>query len=251
MSARKAPPDTVYINLMTRARLREAKGPKGIDRLLQTFERAGGLAPTHWGPDERTRRAWDRKQALALVDVRDKDGGNLHVWRTSAPKYEAFFNTANEGPKTLRLVFETDVRSEQLPGIFEFADGLAGTLETFFGLVQLLWWTGKQHDHQGATITPGQLQKFGLRSLSTRTFLCAELVKRLGRPKLAQCGAVEELAWGGARLDLVSPPWEADAAGELRARARALDLLAPSGLFGDYRRVKFEKPGAKWTPLAL
>jgi hypothetical protein len=96
------------------------------------------------------------------------------------------------------------------------------------------------------------VQEHGLDGLAATTWFGPFFVDRIGADRLARAGAVVDDLVGAVRLDLVPDPWDAAPRTLLDAKRRAMEMLAPSGIFAevDFRPSPRHRPtpGPRWSP---
>src|SRR5262245_27450890 len=119
-------PEEIHIVMLTGEPLHTRRGLEG---LLDAFESIEELAPTHWGPDERARKPYDREELIS--EVTDPDGPDMPgLRRAKPPRYSAHFSADDAGLKLVRVEFDASLRKKDPPLIFKLGDALAKELKT-------------------------------------------------------------------------------------------------------------------------
>jgi hypothetical protein len=241
-------PDEIHLVMLTKAPLRT---PQGLQALLDAFEGVNGLRPTHWGPDERARSAYDRGEFVKHVTSPD---GPLvpGIRRAELPRFQAHFSAENTGIKQVTVEFGSGLRKKDLMPIFELADRLATALRPEYGIVHLIWAEGKRGAYNTTSVmTADRFRACGPKPPAARTWFGRHIVDLVGLGRIeAAAASVRQTDWGGVVMDLVEPPWAADFATLSAGQSEAMEHLRPSGVFGDYSDWLDCKPGPRWKPVS-
>jgi uncharacterized protein YjbI with pentapeptide repeats len=223
-------------------------------RLLEAFEAAPELAPTHWGPDERARSKYNRADAVAYAAKQEPQIRVPTLRRAALPTYLAYpFESVPTRPFGFKVSFPQGLRAEDVAPIYALGDVLAERMEAEFGFVHPAFVGEECRDYASTgQYKVTEFEDFGPRAVVARTWLGPHVAGLLGRERLSHLAAagfdVEDMLWGGVRVDLVSPPWEADCATLAERQAQAMDLLCDSGVFGDYSHRWKRTLGPRWVP---
>jgi hypothetical protein len=224
--------------------------------LLQAFESYSDLAPTHWSSDDSedpkaTYQPYSRDQFLVKVTDLDEYSDLPGLCRKKRPKYESeLLNNAPNLMKEIGVTFDSNLRTEDLPQIFEWSETLVSSVDAEFAFLDPFWDGIDYEYNHSAGLKADEFQSFGLISISACTWFGPKLVKIIGRELLCNCGGfVQDTRSGGIRLDLVEEPWQADAETLSIAQKRVMQNLERSGVFGDYTQILKYKPGANWTSI--
>ncbi|MBC8103618.1 MAG: hypothetical protein H7Z41_13660, partial [Cytophagales bacterium] len=216
------------------------------------FGRDPGLAPTHWGPDSRTRDLFDRDRLIGEVTAYQSEFYVPVLRRRKAPAYEAFFSAKSSGLNYAELRVKGPVQSADAPRFFALGDALANALTPELAFVHPVWNRGEESQLYSASgvLSLKELQEYGLNPVCARTWYGSRLVSEIGRERLAQAGLrIENTRGGGVRVDLVQDPSQSDFETLQRRQTEAMAALVPSGLYADYTRFNDFVPGPRWVPI--
>lgn len=225
---------------------------KGVSLLLDAFESVTDLRPTHWGPDERARNAYERDEMISAVSGFSHDFRVPGLRRTKPPRYKAYFSANNEGLNDITVEFGPSLHSRDLKLFFLLGNALAERVAPEYGFVHLIWRLGDRSQEYNASgiLSAGELQACGPKAPPSRTWYGPYFVRLIGRERLCTCGAdIQETSWGGIQLDLVRDPWESDFDRLHAQQMSVMNNLQPSGIFGDYTKPLKCAPGPRWIPI--
>lgn len=234
-------PDAVKIALFTRGTYQKG----GKQRLANALE-ALPFPVTHWGIEERKLSPYVRQE---FVDALPREPHFLTptIARRKTAKYKGYISLAFADLQGFHIELDALEDGEGLRPVFEFGSNLANSLEPFFGFVHPVWYKKGQEYNVAGRLTAKEVREFGPRSLCARTWLSSTLVQMLGRERIEACGLeIRETAWGGLELDLLPDPWSSTIRKLESKRKKAMEILAPAGIFGDYAKSFHYAPGANW-----
>jgi hypothetical protein len=236
------------ILLITALPLRTAEALELITTALLAHP---AVTPTHWGPDERTREPFDAAALIARVSSWTDTFGTPGLQRRKAPRYSGYFTTHADQLNHVKIDAAKSTDAADLAQIFTLADALAAALAVEYGVVNLVRADSPRRCRAAALITALDFQRYGPAGIGARTFLGPRLVQAIGMERLAALELpLQPTAWGGVRFDLHTEPWRANRETLVSQQERVNELLAESGVFGDYRTTRYA-PGPNWQPVPI
>ncbi len=217
-----------------------------IGRLLDALEGHARFSPTHWGTDERIRLDYDRAEVLG----RASQGGAIRqvlLHRKKSVKYEGHFD-ARKG-SFVSFLFDDSLDAASWTNLLVLADQIAEVLRPRFGVVHRFLSTPSpwENDEQRvltlmdfvAQPVPVRFNASGPLGLAMRTYLDADIADLFGRDLLLSTPAVvDELGWGGIRIDLLEDMWDSPAAALIERWNAATAHLAPSEALAEASPLK-------------
>lgn len=217
----------------------------GLTKVLAALEHASAFAPTHWGTNELSRRPYDRSEAVAEGIAKK----GVYLWRTKAPKYSAGGpSVTSNSIASIDFEHRSGFRPSHSSRVLAGMDDLVATLAPEYAYAHP-GFVGLPADYySGMDMTAYQLWRYGPCCVHGRTWLGAELRKRVGEQLLSQFPNFEPLSWGGCRFDLVPSLLEASSDQLLEAQRVIHDRLLASGVFGRQTGSREFEPGPKWKP---
>jgi hypothetical protein len=247
-------PDRVSLELYTWHPLIKKDG---LTSLLEAFESASDLAPTHWCSDDQEDpkaiyHLYTRDLFLAEVGTLGEYSDIPTLIRNKDSKYSVYLT--NNGLNELSQVdieFDEDSRIKDLHQIFAWGDVLASSVEAELAFLDPFWDSINYEYVHSRSLSTKEFQSCGLSSISARNWFGPHLVKLIGRDRLCDCGGhIQDTDWGGIRLDLVKDPWLADAEALSNAQKTVRQNLESTGVFGDFAKMLRFKAGEKWVPIS-
>ena len=241
-------PDSVHLTLFV---LRPMRNERWVRRLLGVFEEFPAFAPTHWSPkDQRSMPPYVEEEAVRGV-VGDEFPMAQGVFkRAKEPKYEGFLFASNEELSTVKLKFDSIAKAQTYESLYAFGSKLAREVEPEFGVLHPVWKLGKKSQaYSGSGLNRSQdVQEYGLSSFSARTWLGKRLSDLLGDVVEEAGLSPTALTKRVLEIDLLESPWLADFEAMSMRREQVMDVLATTGLFGDYSVLLQYKKAEKWEP---
>jgi uncharacterized protein YjbI with pentapeptide repeats len=209
-----------------------------VDSLSRCLEEQPVFTPETWGPSERVKLPYKRKEVLRAWDQHGSIAW-VQLLRTQVPKYEAsidavagYFDIETDGPPARK----------DWPAFFELADRLAAVLKPRYATAHIVWsrpGLSKQDakldrlmDSCGV-VYPREFRPNGPLGLGLRTYFGADVLDFIGRDTLLAAPArATELDWGGIRIDLWKEVEELDGSVALVHRWKtAMDYFEPLDVF--------------------
>jgi hypothetical protein len=207
-----------------------------VGRLLDALAGHAQFSPTQWGTDERIRLDYDHGEVLG----RASGGGPIRqvlLYRKKAVKYEGHF----EARKGSFVSFEFDDRFDAASwtDLLRLADQIAEVVRPRFAVAHRFmsspspWENEEQRAQQlvdaVAQPIPVRFNASGPLGLAMRTYFSGDVADLFGRDLLLSAPAVvDELDWGGIRIDLLDDMWDAPDAALVERWSAATAHLAPS-----------------------
>jgi len=228
-----------------------------MDALLDAFEADEKFAPTHWGGDERVRLEYKRED---VVRHAKRPLAAVYLYRDKAAKYGGGIDVSQA---SLNFEIDKSIAPGRWPEFLRLADRMASVVKPGFGTAHIVWsstvpWVTEQdriHRWMNfcAQCAPKDFRPNGPLGLALRTYFGGEILELFGRDLLLKTPiAVEELDWGGIRMDLAENMWDAKLEFLLERWMKAMDHLKPAEamavphFLGDRRTIKFT-PSPAWS----
>ena len=233
--------------------------PDVLESLLDTFEANRLFAPKDWGLDERAHEPYSHTRVAKVAEGKPSD--DLIFLRRPRQLKQTTILRLDERPGAA-----TELSLKTPPSdwhhLFSLGDALAAAYQPDIA------WVHIYSDAPPPFTTEAQELKYlmdagvtgfsvgyrdnGPGGLGLRTYIGPRLIELFGRELLlATPAVVAELPWGGACIDLVDQPWQADLAALASAWRVAMDYLRPAEVFAamdrDEQGYVYLAPGARFT----
>jgi hypothetical protein len=190
---------------------------------------------------------------------RASGGGGVRqvlLYRKKAVKYEGHFE-ARKG-SFVSFLFDDDLDAASWSDLLRLADGLAAVVLPRFGVAHRFLSSPRpwENDEQRAQTlidfvaqpAPVRFNASGPLGPAMRTYFSGDVADLFGRDLLLSTPAVvDELDWGGIRIDLLEDMWDAPDAALIERWSAATAHLAPSEALAEARPLKSRR-GFEFAP---
>ena len=227
---------------------------------LQAFEDSPAFVPESWGRDERKRLPFRHDEALANHLSPDSKLKVIFLHRDSQIRFTGYADFGKF--RFVTFEFHKSIAVRYRHELLALVDRLAAVVQSKFGVFHLFrktavpWVTDEDRILRWMSFCaqpiPVRFRANGPLGLGTRTYFGGEILSLIDHSLLlATPASVTELPWGGIRIDLADDLWDLDQSTLLQRWQRAMEHLAPSGIFAepvfdkDNRTVDF-KPSRLW-----
>lgn len=238
----------------------ETPPPAGTPgNLVQALEDSPPFAPSHWGLNERKMKPFSKREVLANAAPSPGRSSEIYLQRQKVVKYKGDFDFANEP------YFEFDFPppvAARWPDFLRFSDQVASAVKPSFAILHIVrsrpseWKTQTERliawMSSAAFAIPRFFYQFGPMGVGMRTYFGQDVLQLFGRDLLLSSPAqVQELDWGGIRLDLSDDLWNTSDDEVADRWKKVMDHLAPSRALAepvfdkDHSGVEF-KPSPAW-----
>jgi len=173
----------------------------------------------------------------------------LELFRRKNPKYRCHLANRLGELSHLKLELTDMVDAEVGEAIFALGADLAAVLKPEYGFVHA-WQKGSDRKTYriSGNMTFFNLQKSGPRPVAARTWIGKHISSLDVAGFLIEEVPSQKTGWGGLKIELADSPWQSDESELEESQKRIMEMLAPTGVWGDYNAV-FPEPGPNWRPV--
>lgn len=219
-----------------------------LAQMLKVFEAESKLVPEKWGNDERIRKAYDEIEIQELVKEGVQEGSrrfdDIYLHRTKKLRYSGRFSTRLHPRSYLKFTSRDKAKEAEKKMFFELGDRMAQLTKPKFGVSHILFADSIEMDNtieyelmeECGQPTPARFLPYGPLGVGLRTYFGEQLIKCFEREFLLKAPAyVEELDWGGIRIDLIEEPWKIDQDTLLKKWLEVMAYLDKKNAFAKYK----------------
>lgn len=217
-----------------------------LEKLLDLFDKNEKLVPDKWGNSERVRTNYNREEIVTNVLTQNRRFDDIFIYRNRKTiKYNGWFTTSKSNRAFLRFDFDKSMNSKYWEEYFELSDNLAQILKPRFGVTTI--WSDEveliDNNRQASfwnmlesrSVSPAKFLPEGPLGVGLRTYVNEEMINLFGKEFLLKAPAyVEELDWGGIKMDLVKEPWNTEMELIFEAWIKVMDYLKEANVFSEY-----------------
>ncbi|MBX4259987.1 hypothetical protein KTC96_08495 [Clostridium estertheticum] len=217
-----------------------------LEQLLGLLDKNEKLIPNKWGNNERIKVDYKRNEILEKVLTKDIRFNEVFVYSNEKPiKYEGWFLTEKSYRAYLEFEFSKNMAPKYWKDFFYLSDNIANIVKPRFGVITM--WSDEikidSYDSkalfynmlESRSCSPGEFLPDGPLGVGLRTYFNEEIINLFGRKFLLNAPAyVEELEWGGIRIDLVKDPWNSEMECMFEAWIKVMDYLKKAEVFSHY-----------------
>ncbi len=232
-----------------------------LAKMLNLFEAEEKLMPEKWGSEERIRKAYDtreiQQQVKEGIEIGSRRFDDVYLYRTKKLKYSGRFSTRLHLRSYLKFTSRDKVKEEEKKMFFELGDKMARLTKPKFGVSHILF-----GDSMGVENTieyelmeicgqpiPVEFLSYGALGVGLRTYFGEQFIECFGREFLLKAPAyIEELDWGGIRLDLIEEPWNIDRDQLLKKWREVMAYLDQKSVFAKHEIKEDGSLGVKINP---
>ncbi len=222
------------------------KEKDALEMLLDLFDKNEKLVPDKWGNSERVRINYDREEIVANVLTQNRRFDDIFIYRNKKTiKYNGWFTTPKSNRAFLSFDFDKSISDKYYKEYFELSDNLAHILKPRFGVTTIwsdeielndnnrkaLFW----NMFESRSVRPASFLPDGPVGVGLRTYFNEDMINLFGKEFLLNAPAyVEELEWGGIRIDLVKEPWNTEMELIFEEWIKVMDYLEEANVFSEY-----------------
>lgn len=217
-----------------------------LEQLLDLLDKNEKLIPNKWGNDERIKVDYKRSEIIEKVLTKDIRFNEVFVYKNEKHiKYEGWFLTEKSYRAYLEFQFSKNMSRKYWKEFFCLSDNIANIVKPRFGVTTM--WSDEikidSYDSKASfynmiesrSCSPGEFLPDGPLGVGLRTYFNKEMINLFGRKFLLNAPVyVEELEWGGIRMDLVKEPWNTEMECMFETWIKVMDYLKKAEVFSNY-----------------
>jgi hypothetical protein len=209
-----------------------------VGSLLRCFEEQPVFAPEVWGPSERVKLPYKRKEVLRAWG-QDGSLAWVQLLRKRVPKYDGYIDAVD---RYLKIETDGSPARQHWPAFFDLAERLATMLLPRYATAHLVWPSVAEGTEVArlrrtmnacSVLRPVKVRPNGPLGLGVRTYFGGDVLEFIGRKTVLGAPAhVTETEWGGVRVDLWRELEELDGSDVLVHKWKAaMDYFRPKDVF--------------------
>lgn len=235
-------PNLFRISMFPNVELKE----QNLKELLNIFDEDDKITPEQWGNDERVRLKYDKEEIIDKVSSESNKFDYIFLYRNKKViKYDCWFSTKKVNRSYLKVEFSKNMNKKHWEYFFDVSDSIARITKPRFGVTTM--WSDEmllKDDEEKAMFenmlmsrgpVPANFLSEGPLGVGLRTYFNEDIINLFGRDFLLNAPAyVEELDWGGIRMDLVEEPWNTEMDIVFESWIKVMDYLKEANVFSEY-----------------
>lgn|GEM_PF-1031746 len=222
------------------------KEKETLEMILDLFDKNEKLTPDKWGNSERVRIDYNREEIVKNILTSNRSFDDIFIYRNKKTiKYTGWISMSKSNKAFLKFDFDKSMNNKYWVDFFELSDKLAQIFKPRFGVTTI--WSDEMelNDYNSEALfrkmlesrssTPAKFLPEGPLGVGLRTYFNEEIINLFGREFLLKTPAyVEELEWGGIKMDLVKEPWNTEMELIFESWVKVMEYLKEANIFSEY-----------------
>lgn len=221
------------------------KEEETIEELISLFDDEI-MIPDKYGYDERIRMKYNKRELIENILTGNSKFDYVFLHKTDKGiKYNGWFITKKSDRSYFKFRFSKNMNKKYFQYFFEKCDSIASIIKPRFGIATM-WQDGIEINddemqglnscmYESTEPIPAKFLSEGPLGVGLRTYFNEDIINLFGRDFLLNAPAyVEELDWGGIRMDLVEEPWNTEMDIVFESWIKVMDYLKEANVFSEY-----------------